>query len=128
MPIVLTPLEKATASLARALAQPLDEFTRDSSIQRFEYTYELAWKTIRRVLLNELGLVDVEGASRRELYRMAAQQALMPDPSLWFEFHDARNRTSHTYNETTADEVYAVAVRFLPSAEELLKALERYRE
>lgn len=128
MPIVLTPLERATASLARALAQPLDEFTRDSSIQRFEYTYELAWKAIRRVLLNEMGLVDAEGASRRELYRMAAQNGLLADPTPWFGFHDARNRTSHTYNEATAAEVYEVAKGFLPEAQALLKALERHRE
>lgn len=128
MPIVLGPLERAAASLARALAQPRDEFSRDASIQRFEYTYELAWKAIRRALLNELGLVDVEGASRRELYRMAAQQRLVPDPAPWFGFHDARNRTSHTYNEATAEEVYVVAGEFLPAVQALLAALERYRE
>ena len=126
MPLVLAPLEKATASLARSIAQPLDEFTRDSTIQRFEYTSELAWKSVRRVLLNEMGMDEIEGTSRREVFRIAAQKGFFPDPIPWFEFHEARNRTSHTYNEATAEEVYEVAVRFLTAVEALMVQLRRY--
>ncbi|MCX6359335.1 MAG: HI0074 family nucleotidyltransferase substrate-binding subunit [Armatimonadetes bacterium] len=126
MPLVLSNLGNAVQSLERALQQPLDEFSRDSAILRFGYTYELAWKLLRRVLLHEFGRTDIDGAPRRELFRAAAQHGLIPDPAPWFDFHDARNRASHTYNEVMADEVYRVAADFLPAAEALLAALEPF--
>lgn len=46
--ISLKPFKNAQASLEKAVAQPKDEFIRDSVIQRLEYTYELAWKTLKR--------------------------------------------------------------------------------
>lgn len=42
----------------------------------------------------------------------------------WMDYHDARNRTSHTYRETTANEVYAVIPGFLADARLLLAELE----
>ena len=44
----INPLENAVKSLERSLKQEKNEFTRDSTIQRFEYTFELAWKTLKR--------------------------------------------------------------------------------
>ncbi|CAN5386229.1 hypothetical protein BH11ARM2_BH11ARM2_03890 [soil metagenome] len=105
---------------------PVDEYIRDSVIQGFEYTYESAWKLMRRVLLHEIGLTGAEGAARRELFRMAAQEGLIPDPMPWFEFHDARNLTSHLYDERAAERVYQVAGRFLPEVRALAVRLRRY--
>lgn len=126
MPLVLSHIEKAVQSLRRSLDQPFDEFLRDSVIQRFEYTYDLAWKLLRRVLLHEFGRTDIDGAPRRELFRAAAQHGLIPGPAPWFGFHDARNPASHTYNEVMADEMYRVAADFLPAVEALLTALEPF--
>ncbi len=126
MPLVLSHIEKAVQSLRRSLDQPLDEFSRDAVIQRFAYTYELAWKLLRRVLLHEFGRTHIDGAPRRELFRAAAQHGLIPDPAPWFDFHDARNLASHTYNEVISDEVHRVAAGFLPAAEALLTALEPF--
>jgi len=53
--IILTTFEKALLSLEKALEQPKNEFIRDSVIQRFEYTYELAWKMLRRFLVADVG-------------------------------------------------------------------------
>jgi hypothetical protein len=47
-PFLLGPLERAAASLATALAAPESEFVRDSIVKRFEFTYELSWKLMRR--------------------------------------------------------------------------------
>jgi nucleotidyltransferase substrate binding protein (TIGR01987 family) len=123
-PLILTPLRKAIASLCAALAQPKDEFVRDAVIQRFEYTYELAWKSLQRRLTEDLGSEAVAPLSRRDLFRLAAERALIDDPLPWFEYHKARNITSRTYNERIAEEVYVVAQAFLGDVESLLRVLE----
>lgn len=95
----LASLEKAVASLEVALAQPVDQFVRDSVIQRFEYSFELAWK----LMFQMIGQSDPEfdGGARRTL-REAAEKGLIQDLKLWLSFSDARNLSAHTYNEEVA--------------------------
>ncbi len=75
-PIILTPLKKAVASLKRAVAQPKNEYTRDAVIQRFEYTYELSWKMLKRYLAEETGTKEF---NIKNLYREAGRQQLIDD-------------------------------------------------
>jgi nucleotidyltransferase substrate binding protein (TIGR01987 family) len=123
MKLDLTSLKKAVSSLELALAQKKDEFIRDSVIQRFEYTYELSWKFLSRHLEQDLGSDSVDKFSRRDLYRVGAEKGLIDDPSKWFEYHTARNMTSHTYNMSVADQVYDVAQQFSKDAHMLLDRL-----
>jgi len=120
--LILTPYKKALHSLSKGLKQPKDEFTRDAVIQRFEYTYELSWKMLKRYLAEETGIREF---NVKNLYREAGRQNLIDNVEKWFEYHAARNLTSHTYNEITAEETYETAKRFLPDAEKLLSNLER---
>jgi len=122
--LIISPLKKALTSLRVALDQPKNEFTRDAAIQRFEYSYELACKLLKRYLSTETG-ESVEGLARRELYRIARDNGLITDVSRWMTFHDARNRTSHVYNEQVADEMYETSKSFLPEAESLYENLEK---
>jgi|1048.fasta_scaffold35134_2 nucleotidyltransferase substrate binding protein (TIGR01987 family) len=117
-------LDKAVTALGLAIAQPKNEFMRDSVIQRFEFTYELAWKAIRKQVVFEIGEASVDGLSRRDLFRRALQQKLISDFELWLLFHEARNSTSHNYDEGNAEKVYHVALRFLPEAQGLLATLK----
>ena len=126
MALVLNHLRRAADSLARALEQPLDEFTRDAVILRFEYTFDLSWKMMRRCLIQELGLSDAQGASRRDLFRLAAKEGVIDDPDAWFQFQEDRNRTAHVYSENTAKDVYASAVQFLPQCQSLIEKLGNY--
>ena len=121
--IILTPLEKAIASLRLALAQEKNEFIRDAVIHRFEYTYELCWKMLRRQLIADIGAESVNELSRKDLFRIAAEHGYISDPLSWFGYHKARNESSHTYNEKIAEEVYCAAEDFLPSAETLYSKL-----
>ncbi len=129
-----TSLEKAITRLDESL-KVVDEFqTTDSSpllrtlisgvVQHFEFTYELSWKFIKRWLGENLGKSQVDGLSRQELFRLAAEYQLIDSVENWMLFHRARNETSHTYNENTADEVFNIAVKFLPEAIKLLNALK----
>ncbi|MBI4925099.1 MAG: nucleotidyltransferase substrate binding protein [Bdellovibrio sp.] len=101
--ISLQKLEKALQSLEKAIAQPKNEFTRDSVIQRFEYTFELSWKTLLKVLESNK---EIEDNSIKGILREAARQHLIDQINEWFNLHEARNLSSHTYNEDTAEEVY----------------------
>lgn len=90
--LILTPLSKAVESLKRALAQPKDEYTRDAAIQRFEYTYELCWRMLKRYLSTETG---VKEHNIKNLYREGGRQNLIDDVEKWFKYHSAKNLTSH---------------------------------
>lgn len=128
MKLDLTAFVHALKSLDLALTKERDEFIRDSVIQRFEFTYELSWKFLSRHLALELGADTVDTFSRRDLYRIGAEKGLIKDAATWFEYHTARNQTSHTYNVSIADQVYEVARQFSPDAHFLLnKLVEIYK-
>ena len=95
---------------------------RDATIQRFEYTYELSWKTLKRYLALESG---IEEFNIKNLYREAGRQNILDNITHWFQYHTARNMTSHTYNENVADETYDLARAFLVDAEKLVEKLEK---
>jgi nucleotidyltransferase substrate binding protein (TIGR01987 family) len=123
--LVLTPFLKALKSLDDVLALKKDEIVRDASIQRFEYTYELAWKMIKRHL-DWAGTSDAGTLTRRDLFREAARVGLIADADVWFEYHQARNETSHTYEKTAAEEVYQSARKFAVDARALLNELAKH--
>lgn len=118
----LDPLAKAVASLRDALAQPKTPYTRDATIQRFEYTFELSWKTLRRYLAAEAG---VDSFNLKDLFRQAGRQGIIADVEAWFTYLKGRNLTSHTYNEKTAEETFRLAAAFLPDTEALLGELSK---
>ena len=62
--------------------------------------------------------------SRSELFRQAARAGLLRDPQPWFEYAEARNLTSHTYDELDAKAAYSLSVRFALDARDLLTKLE----
>jgi nucleotidyltransferase substrate binding protein (TIGR01987 family) len=119
-PLNLAPLAKAVDSLRDALTQPKNPYTRDASIQRFEYTFELSWKMLRRYLATEAA---VETFNLKELFRQAGRQGIIANVESWFSYLKGRNLTSHTYNEKTAEETYLLASAFLHDAQALLDAL-----
>lgn len=126
-------LEKTTSSLAQSLEvyhryaptapSDLKQTLQAGVIQNFEFTYEVCWKLIKRWLAENIGKTAVEGLSRQELFRLAAEYKLINSISLWMQFHRARNETSHTYDPKTADEVFEVSEKFLPEAQNLLQKL-----
>lgn len=126
--INLNILKKAVNSLREILEKNLDnsveaKFIRDGAIQRFEYTYELAWKTLKRVLTEYFYIQ--EPFTIKDLYREAGRVGIIDSVENWFEYHKARNETSHIYAENIADKTYEAAQKFLPDAEKLLHNLEK---
>ncbi len=76
-------------------------FIRDSIIQRYEYTIELAWKTLKDYLEEE-GFINI--SSPKKVIRQALKEAYITDPA-WLKALDDRNKTSHAYNENMAIEI-----------------------
>ena len=81
----------------------LDEILKEGIIQRFEYTHELAWNVMKDFLL-EIGDVTLYGS--KDATREAFKAELIKDGDVWMEMIKSRNKTSHTYNEETAQEIY----------------------
>lgn len=122
-------LDRAIGSLARGIDRAShaldDEELRDAVIQRFEYTFELCWKMIkRRVEADAPTPSEVDFLSYKDLMREAGERGLVKEVVRWFVYRDQRNLTSHTYNADKAREVYHTAVEFLPDARALLAELE----
>lgn len=102
--VALTHFQKALARLKEALAQNEDEFIRDAIIQRFEFTFETAWKAMYRWLRARDNDVDEEAYS---VIPMGFERRLVSDEKGWGDMRRFRNKTSHTYNENMAIEVAA---------------------
>jgi len=94
--------DKALQRLTMALAQERNEYTQDAVIQRFEFTYELAWKALK----NLLAMKDIDVRNAKDTLKAAYQQGLIQDANAWSLLHQQRNLTSHTYDSQLADEVY----------------------
>jgi len=141
MKLDLSSLHKAVGSLEKTLkvaenkilAIELDNDVKDAIragvIQNFEFTYELCWKYMRRWLKENADVEEAEyPRTRKELFRLAARSGLIKDPLSWFSYSDARNLTSHTYDEDKAESVYDTAVDFFEDAKYLLKRLQEYND
>ena len=76
----------------------------DATIQRFEFTFELGWKLLKTILDFE----GVEVASPRSAIREAWKMHLIRDAEKWLDMQQKRNLTGHTYNESTAKEIYGM--------------------
>ena len=136
MPLVLDALSNAIVALLAVQARSedqqlmaaLDEVTRQAIrsgvIQHFEFTYELCWKFMRRRLAADIGQTSVDGVARRDLFRIAAENGLISDVDAWFQYHMARNQTSHTYQQSIAASVYTISLAFAQDAVQLLTVLE----
>ena len=136
MPLELTNLRNSIQSLTDLLAVAendarMGQFTdverngiRAGVIQNFEVTYEVSWKLVARWLNTYVGTGVADGVTRRQLFRLAAENRLIHGVDEWMQHHEARNATSHIYDEEQAARVYQATRAFAHDARYLLEALE----
>ena len=94
---------KALAQLQKAINKgELSELEKQGLIKAFEYTYELAWKTMKD-FLEFSGQTDIYGS--RDVTRKAFELNLITDGDGWMDMLKSRNLTSHTYREEVAEEI-----------------------
>ena len=75
----------------------------DGTIQRFEFTLELYWKTLKRLLLSE----GIDAKTPRETLKEAFQAGWLEDEKAWLQMLKDRNETSHVYDEEMALKILA---------------------
>jgi nucleotidyltransferase substrate binding protein (TIGR01987 family) len=80
----------------------LNELEEQGLIQAFEYTYELAWNTLKDYLEAQ-GETEIHGS--RDAFRLAFQRGMIEDGETWMDMVRSRTLTSHTYNEEIARQI-----------------------
>lgn len=122
-------LERAAARLSEGLArhrrEPADEQLRDGLIQRFEFTYDLATKVLRRALQNISATPQtVDLMSYSDLMRTGWEMGFLRGGwPLWKVFRETRNTTSHLYDESKAIAAVAKIPMFQEEIEYFLDQL-----
>ena len=91
------------ADALRLMAErPLSNLEKQGTIQTFEFTYELAWSVLRDYLVWQ-GIESISGS--RDAIRESFKRDLIADGGAWLSMLQDRNRTVHTYNEETANQI-----------------------
>ncbi len=103
--------ERAVRRLGEALAEPeANRLAIDGTIQRFEFSFELFWKLLAKLLLTQ----GAEVTLPREALERAYAAGWIDEENLWLNMLADRNRTSHLYKEELAREVYGRIRRYHP--------------
>ncbi|MDX1923835.1 MAG: HI0074 family nucleotidyltransferase substrate-binding subunit [Rickettsiaceae bacterium] len=106
-------LGKAIDRLKEVLEHPeLDQldFLRDATIQRFEFTIELFWKVMKKILWHE----KIESTTPKDVLSKAYQYKLINEEEIWITMLDDRNNTSHAYKEEEAKLIFEHIKTYLP--------------
>ena len=82
--------------------EELNELENQGLIKAFEYTFELAWKTLQD-LLKEKGYKEIHGP--KPTIQQSFQDGYIKNGKDWMKMLEGRNLTSHSYNEDTANEI-----------------------
>ena len=126
----LAPLENAVSRLTEGLARYEKDITdtqiRDGLIQRFEFSYEISHKMLKRHLEAVSPTPEqFDAMAFADLIRSSNEQGLLlGDWSSWKIYREMRSKTSHTYDEEIAIEVVQGIPAFLEEARHLLKQLQ----
>lgn len=115
---------KEAVELARR--RQLSKLEAQGLIQGFEYTHELAWKTLKD-FLEAQGIMNLYGS--RDTTRAAFRNGLIENGEVWMDMVDKRNLTSHTYDEETAAQVVdAICTTYFAEFEGLLARLQQLKK
>ena len=119
-------LSKAISTLdealefAEATKSNLTQFkiARDASIQRFKYCIEISWKVSMKKL-------DSQTKFSKQAVREMARADLISSAETWLDFIEARNNTSHSYDEDVARSVFTQILNFQKEVKVLYRSLEK---
>ena len=110
--------EKALSQLDKAVERlsSLSDLEKEGLVQRFEYSFELAWKTLKDYLESQ----NVEAKFPRDVIKSAFQYELIADGEIWLEMLEIRNIIAHTYDEEILKtSVSQIAFHYYPELKKL---------
>lgn len=119
-------LAQLTAATELAAQRPLSDLEKQGLIQAFEYTHELAWNCLKDFLTHrgQQNIYDSRDATRK-----AFELGLIGEGAVWMDMIASRNRTSHTYNQATADAIAsAITQQYQPQFLALADKLQALQE
>ena len=118
----LKSFEKALLQLGDALEESESPIVRDACLQRFEFSYELLWKTLK-VFLEEIH--GVRAVSPRQVFKEAFALSIIDEELTFVEMIESRNTLSHTYNEEQATKIYVKCADYLKAMKSVLAQLNK---
>ena len=99
-----------------------DELQGAGLVQSFEFTFELAWKTLKDYLQNQ----GLEVPFPREVIKQAFTAELIKDGTLWIEILDKRNELTHTYNQEQAKKaVQIIRSKYFPPIAQVYEVMKK---
>jgi len=123
----LTNFERALRLLREAMAEgpeALNQLEKEGVIQRFEYCFELAWKTVKDYM--EASGIVFDVVMPRQVIKEAFAAKVLNDGATWIAMLDHRNLLSHTYDPVVIEQaVAAIHQRYLPQLEQLHTFLQQ---
>lgn len=106
-------LDQALSRLEAILKEPREkDYLLDATVQRYEFTYEMLWKTLQKALFAR---ESIEARSPRETFRRAYMAGWLDDEDTWERALRYRNPTTHTYNQQLAEEAYRAIAEITPA-------------
>lgn len=119
---VIKQFEQAITRLDEVLKEPKSSIVRDSAIQRFEFSLDLAWKSVKAFLEDKKGIIC---SSPKDCFREAYRQGIIEYDDIWIKYVDMRNETVHTYKEEIAEQIYSELANVLKHLKSLLNNLKK---
>jgi nucleotidyltransferase substrate binding protein (TIGR01987 family) len=122
----LRALSQLEEACTLAASRPLSRLEEQGLIQTFEFTHELAWKTLKD-FLESRGVQDLYGS--KDTTREAFKNSLVHDGEIWMDMIVSRNLTSRTYDEATASRISARILKsYFDEFKRFRAIMERFRE
>ncbi len=120
----LSKLESALVKLKEGVCSAGDELEKDGVIQRFEFTFELLWKTLRLFLRNS----GIDTKTPKESLKEAFRIEWIKEEKTFLDMLEDRNKTSHIYDKETSEEIFErIKDNYTQVIEEVLKKLKNVR-
>jgi nucleotidyltransferase substrate binding protein (TIGR01987 family) len=116
----LATFEQALKTFKEALLEHPSQLERDGAIQRFEYCFDLAWKTLKHYL-EKRGIIDLN--SPKSVFAAGYTEKVIGDELIWSTIITKRNLSVHTYNQKLADSLFAELPLYYNAMYSLLKAM-----
>jgi nucleotidyltransferase substrate binding protein (TIGR01987 family) len=114
-------LKDAEKRLEEGIKQTEDQLDRDGVIQRFEFTFELLWKTLRLFFHTE----GISTNSPKETLKETFRFGLIKDANLFLDMLEDRNQTSHIYSEDVSKDIFnRIKNNYMAAIKNLVKELE----
>ena len=99
----LKAIKRLQEAMAEYTANTQNTVIRDGLIQRFEFTFELSWKALKEYMIDQ-GIKN-EMQFPKQVLKTAYENRIINDEKVWLDMLEARNSTSHIYDDKAAERI-----------------------